>query len=256
MPDIPLGLRQALEGGECVLFVGAGLGYHLWRSGVHAPDAATLATELARQFKIDVDGSPELAKVSQIVELRNGRPELETFLKKLLSDLEPDEVFRWISTVRWRAIFTTNYDNGIERSYAQSASPPQTPVPITSTSDITAFDRRFQVPVYYLHGTLFGPDKPHIIITESDYAEFRKQRRMMFEILKLEFATSTFLYAGYSNQDPNWKMLLEELRSEFFPSRLPPSYRIAPTTNALDAEILRAQHVETIDCYGSYSDTC
>lgn len=105
MLDIPLGLRQALEGGECVLFVGAGLGYHLWRSGVRAPDARTLATELARQFKIDVDGSPELAKVSQIVELRNGRPELEIFLKKLLSDLEPDDVFRWISTVRWRAIF-------------------------------------------------------------------------------------------------------------------------------------------------------
>jgi hypothetical protein len=58
MPDIPLGLRQALEAGECVLFVEAGLGNHLWRAGVHAPDAKTLATELAEHFKIDIDGSP------------------------------------------------------------------------------------------------------------------------------------------------------------------------------------------------------
>ena len=68
----------------------------------------------------------------------------------------------------------------------------------------------------------------------------------MFEVLKVEFATSTFLYVGYSNQDPNWKMLLEELRSEFYPSQLPPSYRVAPTTDPLDEEILKAKNFETI----------
>ena len=47
--------------------------------------------------------------------------------------------------------------------------------------------------------------------------------------------------------DPNWKMVLEELRAEFYPSQLPQSYRVAPTTDALDEEILRAQHIDTID---------
>ena len=180
------------------------------------------------------------------MELRKGRLELETFLKKRLSNLEPDASFRWLSTIRWRAIFTTNYDDGIERAYAQTATPLQTPVPIASTSEIVAFDRRFQVPIYYLHGRLFGPDKPNIIITSKDYAEFRKQRQMMFEVLKVEFATSTLLYIGYSNQDPNWTMILEELRAEFYPSELPQSYRVAPTTDVLDVEILRAQHIDTI----------
>jgi hypothetical protein len=172
MPDIPLGLRQALEAGECILFIGAGLGYHLGRGGVQAPDGQGLATELAEQFKIDGGPSPELPKVSQIVELRKGRPELETYLKKWLRDLEPDGPFCWISTIRWRAIFTTNYDNGIERAYAQRADPPQTPIPIASTSELVAFDRRFQVPLYYLHGRLFGPVKPHIII-------YRKRLRLV-----------------------------------------------------------------------------
>jgi tetratricopeptide (TPR) repeat protein len=247
MPEIPLGLRQALEAGDCVLFVGAGIGYHLSSDGKSAPDGRTLARELAGEFKIDAGDAPDLAKVSQIVEIRTGRTELETYIKKRLCNLEPDETLGWIGTVPWRAIFTTNYDGSIERLYSKTATPPQTPVPIASTSEIVAFDRRFQVPLYYLHGRLCGSEKTQIIITENDYAEFRKQRQMMFEVLKVEFATSTFLYVGYSNQDPNWKMLLEELRSEFYPSQLPPSYRIAPTTDTLDEEILKAKNIETIN---------
>lgn len=57
MSNIPLALRQALEAGDCVLFVGAGLGYHLFRNGVHAPDGRTLAGELAAHFKIDANVS-------------------------------------------------------------------------------------------------------------------------------------------------------------------------------------------------------
>ncbi len=248
LPDIPLGLRQALESGDCVLFVGAGIGCHLSRDGEEAPTGKALASELAEHFKLDFGDVTDLAKISQIVEIRKGRTELETYLAKRLCGLDPDEALCWLCTMRWKAIFTTNYDDGIERAYARTAEPPQTPVPVASTSQLAAFDRRFQVPIYYLHGRLCGADQSRIIITENDYAEFRKQRRMMFEVLKLEFATSTFLYVGYSNNDSNWKMLQEELRSEFYPSKLPASYRIAPSTEPIDEEILRTKGIESIGC--------
>ena len=42
MITLPLGLRQALESGDCVLFVGAGVGTHFKNSdGSQAPDGAT-----------------------------------------------------------------------------------------------------------------------------------------------------------------------------------------------------------------------
>jgi tetratricopeptide (TPR) repeat protein len=253
MVDIPLGLRQALEAGDCVLFIGAGVGCHLRDiEGRAAPDGPTLARELAEEFKIEANGNFDLAKISQIVEIRKGRTELETFVKKRLCDLEPDETLQWLSTVCWRAIFTTNYDNSVDRLYALNAKPPQTPVSIASASDLVPFDRRFQVPVYYLHGRLCGGDRPRIIITENDYAEFRKHREMMFALLKAEFATASFLYVGYSNLDPNWKMLIEELRSEFHPSPLPESYRVAPDTQVLDREILKGRNIVTLDC--SFAD--
>ncbi|HTA22647.1 MAG TPA: SIR2 family protein [Terriglobales bacterium] len=245
---VPLGLRTALESGNCVLFVGAGLGEHvLDKEGKPAPDGRELARRMADNFKIDTGGDYDLAEVAEIVELRIGRPELETFIKSQVGDLRPDEAFQWLTRIRWKAIFTTNYDNVIETAYNLNPNPPLKPVPFGITPELFPIDTRFDVPVYHLHGRFSGIEKPFIVITQSDYVTFRDPRRMLFELLKKEFATSTILYVGYSNRDPNWKLVLEEMREEFYPSPLLPSYRVAPDTQALNAEILTRKGVETIN---------
>ncbi|MBI3168352.1 MAG: SIR2 family protein [Chloroflexi bacterium] len=247
MIEIPLGLKSAIESGNCVLFIGAGIGDHLLdKDGDPIPNAATLAEYLIDEFKLDIEYTNDLAKIATYVDIKKGRKELEAYLGKILSDTTPDEYFRWLFTRKWRAIFTTNYDNGIEQAYEKLSSPPQKPITITSTSDLVPFDPRFEVPIYHLHGTLFNTAKPNIIITDDDYAKYSERRRMLFEILKGEFATSTFLYIGYSNRDPNWKKLLAELTEEFYPSKLPNSYRIDPFTDQIDIEILKSKGIETI----------
>ena len=87
----------------------------------------------------------------------------------------------------------------------------------------------------------------NIIITESDYSRYKQHRKMLFNLLKLEFATSPILYIGYSNRDLNWKKTLIEIEDEFFPSSLPTSYRVSPKTDAIDIELLKAKNIETID---------
>ena len=247
MNDFPLGLKTALESGNCVLFLGAGIGSHLVdQEGNSAPDGSTLAKELADEFKIETDTSLDLAKISAIVELRKGRTELETYLRKRLGNLKPDKNLQWLFTRKWRAIFTTNYDNSIEVGYSLLEDPPQKPITITASSGIVPYNWRYEVPIYHLHGTLLGIGKPNIIITEDDYSTFREQRRMLFNLLKQEFATSTFLYIGYSNRDSNWKLLLSELTTEFRPSTLPTSYRIDPKSDPLDIEILQSKGIHTI----------
>jgi hypothetical protein len=65
MDRLPLGLRQVLESGDCVLFVGAGVGHHFKRpDGTSAPDGPTLAKAICAQFGISVTSSdiPDLAK--------------------------------------------------------------------------------------------------------------------------------------------------------------------------------------------------
>jgi len=231
-----------------VLFVGAGVGKHLLTSdGRCAPDAAALAQELVDYFSIGAGSPPDLAKIAQLVELRKGRPELETFLRKRLADLTPDDTMRWLFSLRWRAIFTTNYDSGIQRSYELNPKPLQNPITIAKTSELTQFETRIQIPIFHLHGTLFGPNAGQIVITEDDYVRFREHRRMMFELLKVQFATSTILYVGYSNRDPNWRMVLDEIRGEFLPAPMPQAYRVSPDTDPVDKEILNAKGVETIN---------
>ncbi len=248
MVDLSLGLRRAIESGNCVLFIGAGIGAHLFDpSGNTAPDGISLAKELALYFSIDTHGVYDLAKVSELVELRKGRKELVVFLQKRLSSLEPDENLKWLFSRRWKAIFTTNYDNGIERTYDLIPNPKQKPIIITITPQLGPYNIEFEIPIYHLHGYLFGTHDPLIIITESDYARFKQHRKMLFELLKMEFATSSIIYIGYSNRDPNWKNMLIEIEDEFSPNKLPQSYRIAPKTDLIDIELLKAKNIETID---------
>jgi tetratricopeptide (TPR) repeat protein len=247
--ELPLGLRRIIESGEGILFIGSGIGEHLRNEeGKKAPDGMTLSRELCQIFSIDAGEEYDLAKISQIVVLRKGRAELEAYLRGRLVGLEPDKYLRWLFSLRWRAIYTTNYDNGIQRTYDSISQPKQHPVTISTTSEMVAYDIRFDVPIFHLHGTLFGSGKPYIVITEDDYSRFKEQRQMLFEKLKIDYATAPILYVGYSNRDPNWKMLLSEIAEEFFPSKMPQSFRIAPETNALDREILKSRNIETIDC--------
>lgn len=247
MTELPLGLKTALESGESVLFVGAGIGEHLRdAAGEPAPDGPTLARDLAQHFSIESEGDTDLATIAQVVELRKGRTELETFLQKRLADLKPDDVMQWLFSLRWKAIYTTNYDDGIERAYSLIATPTQRPITVTLTPEIVPFDPRLEVPIYHLHGFLFGASRCRIVVTEDDYAKFRDCREMLYNLLKVDFATSTILYIGYSNRDPNWKVVQSEMAQEFSLSRMPKSYRIAPETSSVQDEILRNRGIETV----------
>lgn len=246
--QIPVALRNLLESGNGVLFVGAGVGWSAFDvHGQPMPDGSRLAGDLAAEFDIDLGASTDLAKAAQVVEIRHGREKLESFLSKRLSGFEPNEQLRWLFSLRWKAIFTTNYDFVIQRCYELASQPPQRHITVSSARRLTDLDPRFDVPIYHLHGCLYDGSESHILITAQDYAQFAERRRMLFELLKRECATSNILYIGYSNQDPNWAMILSEMRSEFAPATPPPSFRVAKSTDPLDREILTAQGIETLD---------
>lgn len=241
-------LQNALESGSVVLFVGSGIGrYARDDKGRQGPNGPELAAELAAEFEIETSDTSNLAKMAQLVELRHDRDKLIAFLSARLNNLEPNEVLQWLFSLRWRAIFTTNFDSLIERAYEIQTHPFQKPIPIALTSELTHCDPRIEVPLYYLHGSLDSPGKPELIITESDYARFRETRRMLFDLLKYHVATATILYVGYSHNDQNWQIIQTEIEQDFYPKPLPNSYRIAPGTPAEDIELLTARNVTTID---------
>jgi hypothetical protein len=249
MIEIPLSLRQTLEAGECILFLGAGIGEHLKDSdGRKAPNGKELTEELKSHFKIDSVLSSNLRKISQLIEHRHGREELDIFIRKRLSNLIPDNTFQWISNIKWKAIYTTNYDIGVQKAYDLTAKAPQTYVTITNTSEIANYDARIQVPIYHLHGSLFTSSESNIIITDDDYTKYKNRRHMMFELLKLHMATSSILYIGYANDDSTWNSILAEIMEEFYPNKIPQGFRVDPSTPESDIELLNYKNIETLKC--------
>lgn len=244
---LPLGLRQALERGHCVLFLGAGIGGHYTRpDGTPAPDGQKLAEDLIDKFKLGI-APTDLPRVAQYAELRTSRESLVSFVARALADLEPDEHIQWLTTFRWRSIFTTNYDMGLERAYRLNPEPPQNPVPIAATADLRYTDTLTDVPVFHLHGSPFSPCSSPIVITQTDYTRYQEHREMIWSRLKHDAATATFLYIGYSGRDPNWQLILEEVAREFSPSQPPLAYRIDPFADPLDIELHRGvRRIETL----------
>lgn len=249
MVDIPLALRNSIETHNCVLFVGAGVGCHFKSpEGDTAPTGAELCKMLCGKFSITYGPTCQLSQIAELVELRKGRKELEAFISSKLSGLTPDDTFGWITSVRWRAVYTTNYDNCIERAYQLRSTPLQNPVTFSISADLRSYQPLVDVPIFHIHGHLLAGADSNIIITKTDYARFREKRRMLFDSLKVEMATASILYVGYSNADPNWETLLEETLEDFYPSKLPQSFRINPYADDIEVELLQSKNVHTIKC--------
>lgn len=241
-------LLQSIRSHNCVLFIGAGMGYYLRNQfGETCPDGDALTKKLCNEFNLDNNTVKDLPIASELVEIRKNRGALLDFLRKQLLGFDPDENYLWLSTIGWRAIYTTNFDDGLLAAYHKSCAAAQNIVPIYVTANFKDFSTYTDVPAYFIHGCLNQPDSP-IVITQSDYSRFREKRRMMFEQLKIHHAQCTFLYIGYSHKDPNWHMIHSEMQSEFPEGNLPRSFRIDPKPDIAQSEILLNKGIETIAC--------
>ena len=97
MSTLPAPLIHALQNGNCVLFVGAGVGGHFQdENGNPAPTGKQLCAELIKEFGVPT-AEENLSKIAEYVELKNGGPKLDAFVKKRFSKLKPDDIFSWIS---------------------------------------------------------------------------------------------------------------------------------------------------------------
>ena len=247
--DLPLALAGALETGNAVLFVGSGIGHYMVNAkGETMPDGAELGRRLATKLKLDVGGESSLSKVAQLAEIRVGRSRTVRAVAELFEGYEPDEEARWLFSLTWKAIYTTNYDGYIERCYEMSPDAQQNPVVMATNSDVRSWLPSHEIPIVHLHGALGDiSQRDKILLTQQDYATYRSQRSMLFNLFKTQYADTPILYVGYSNEDSNWAQVTSELREEFAPGLPPTSFRLTPETTDLDRELLKHEGIETLD---------
>src|SRR5207248_1627009 len=134
-----------IDPSNTVLLLGAGASV---ASG--APTASVLARSLASELNPSPDGD-DLAEIASIYENRLGRPRLVKSLRKRLEKLQPSGALLALPTFGWREIYTTNFDQLLERSYRAANVDYDA---IRSNFDFSSTAGSHATKIYKIHGCI------------------------------------------------------------------------------------------------------
>lgn len=138
-------------------------------------------------------------------------------------------------------LFTTNYDELIEAAYLEANQPLR-----VSISEEQFKARRAERPERHLvklHGSIDQPDT--IVLTRSDYARARIDRKEMLSFLRGEMTDTAFVFIGFSLSDPNFNLIHDDIRL-VYGMNVPASYTVQGRRNPVKDRYLRSLDVNTI----------
>ncbi|MGN6114050.1 MAG: SIR2 family protein [Nitrobacter sp.] len=196
--SIKLGeLRNLIEPANTVLLLGAGASVP---SG--APTGSELATRLWEKAAKVSAQSDDLTETASILVRRLSRRPVVDVIRAALSPLKPAGGLLGLPKLGWHQLFTTNFDQLLEKAFAQNSIPLTA---IRSNYDFTNKENNTEQRLYKIHGCItqdaaFG-DKASMILTEDDYEQHEKYRQSMFALLQAALLTKDALIIGQSLKD-------------------------------------------------------
>jgi hypothetical protein len=200
--SIPQELIQLMSKDNVALFVGAGLSV-----GAGLPGWDALIRPLAERIGYAGD---DLLKAAQYYENRNGRHALISYLRDRLdtTGIEPTGNHDLLTCLPVNIVFTTNFDDLLERAYRKAGRPVHL---VVGATELPFWDES-RVNLVKLHGTCDRPDS--FIITERDYNTIYQINAPIVQQLNTLLATKTFLFLGYSVNDPDFNQVYDQLNIE------------------------------------------
>jgi hypothetical protein len=196
--SVPTNLINAVNNGECSIFVGAGLSI-----GAGLPSWNGLAKLIANQIGFEWPNddnvtSDTLLSIAQYYENAYGRNSLIRYLQVQLDDTtkHPTDVHSVLTSIPVYEIFTTNYDSILEKAYSQKRIRAST---IISDDDIAYWQEK-SVKIIKLCGDILRPSS--LVVTKEDFNLYSATRPRLLERLRTTLETKTVLFLGYSLRDP------------------------------------------------------
>ncbi len=248
-------VSSELLAGYVIPFLGAGANLAerpqgvSWELGSYLPSGHELARELAGQSRYPDENVSDLLRVSQYVDAMLGERVLYRFLRSHFNaDYPPNSLHRFLASLppllragqaRHQLIVTTNYDDAVERAFAQAGEefdlvwyeakprdpfrgkfihrPPggeRVPIELPNEYDALALDKR--TVILKLHGAIDRSDakRDSYVITEDDYIEYLSHGSTSSWIpttLREAMEDSHFLFLGYSMRDWNLRVILNRI---------------------------------------------
>ncbi len=157
-----------------------------------------------------------------------------------VSNLESQHINN-IVNLNINQIWTTNFDSIIENTIQRRFG--FTPTIIRESADLFTEDISSRYVVYKLNGCVSKPDT--MVLTKSDFFNYFKKQRLLFELLKRQLVLDSFLFIGYSFTDDLVLNALREIK-EVFPNQGKIHYRFLKTKDneksAQEYNTLEAQY--------------
>lgn len=236
--QIPPYLLDQIAHGKVMLFLGAGAVKGARNNAAEQPpDGNQLKEMICDHF---LGGEEKHKTLQGVADLAISESDFQTFqewLKDIFIQFNPGDVHKLITSFKWSAIATTNYDLILERAYAENVERANDLVPFIKDTDRIDAKLRDQnsLPYVKLHGCITKWDDREIplIITVDQYVNYRKKRGLLFSRAKEYLAEYPCVFVGHSLEDSDLRNLLLEITEEGF-SR-PRHYLVIP--NISDREI-------------------
>lgn len=209
MAEVPLATffknySEALRQRTAAVFVGAGLsrgcGYSDWRE---------LLREVAADLSLEVDRERDLLAVAQFhVNRYRGRNRLnQLIVDEFTKHVALSANHRLLAQLPVHTMWTTNYDTLLEQALGEC----HRRCDVKHSQDQLAVTLPFRdVALYKMHGDVSRPDEA--ILTKDDYETFGASRQLFSEALKGDLVSKTFLFLGFSFEDPNIDYILGRIR--------------------------------------------
>lgn len=204
-------LREENRHSALVLFVGAGAS-----RDAGLPDWAQLLQPL--QDELGIVGQADALDIAQWYSDRFGRPQLLRHVRQLLAaqPVEPGGLHCLLAQLAAPVVFTTNYDQLLERALEEAQGVP--PDVIIEDAHIPLIDEARRTTVVKLHGCLSLPNT--IVLARDDYEDYGTGHRAMIAYLQALLATRTVLFVGFSLIDPNFRVIHHAIRQAVGAHRL------------------------------------
>ena len=196
-----------LSEGTASIFAGAGLsvpaGFVNW---------SELMEDIALDLGLTIDNEKDLISLAQfhVNEHRTRSKIIRKILDEFIEESELSENHRIISRLPISSIWTTNYDHLIESAFRDEDKIAD--VKYTNKQLLTNRPKR-DVIIYKMHGDANHPTDA--ILTREQYEQYYQTHDSFINALTGELITKTFLFIGFSFNDPNLNYVLSRLNYKF-----------------------------------------
>ncbi len=194
---------KELSNHNLAIFAGAGLS-----RGCGFVDWKGLLRDIADELNLSIDKESDLVAVAQYHCNANGRQTInEAIVKEFQRISEKNENMDILSRLPIDTYWTTNYDSIIEDTLTIANKIVDKKI---YQSQMKNYKPNRNVVVYKMHGDREFPDDA--VITRDDYERYDIERALFTTQLKGELISKTFIFIGFSFQDPNLEQILSKVR--------------------------------------------